>query len=55
MTDPKAVPATLAQVWKFFNTEGDYKLAQFRVEWALLSDNDRAQLKQGVGDASLTY
>ena len=31
------------------------RLADFRVQWAQLTDTDKAQLKEGIGSGSLTY
>lgn len=54
-TDAPAVkPAGLAQVQKFFATP-DYNMAQFRSDWSKLSDADKTQLRQGLGDGTLTY
>ncbi len=41
----------MAAIAKFFGI----KLAQFRAEWADLSDQDKADLKAGMSDGSLTY
>ena len=38
-------------VMKFF----DIKAGQFRTEWAELSETDKAQLKAGIENGSLTY
>ena len=43
--------ANMATVAKFF----EIPLAQFRKEWGALSDSDKAQLKAGLGDETLTY
>lgn len=48
-------PVSLADIHKFFKGDGDYKLAQFRKEWADLTDGDKAQIKAGLEDGSLTY
>lgn len=52
--------ANLAQVHKFFAAKTDpsskdYSLAQFRAEWARLSDTDKAQLREGIGDETFNY
>lgn len=44
--------ATLKQVAEFF---GYAQLSKFRDDWNNLSDTDRAQIKAGIGDGSLTY
>jgi len=43
--------ATIKQVTDFFGM----KLAEFRDEWQQLSDDERQQIRQGIGDGSLTY
>jgi hypothetical protein len=45
-------PATLVQVSKFFEFDN---IASFRKEWEALSDTDRDQIKQGIGNGSLNY
>jgi hypothetical protein len=48
--------ATLTQVHKFFQGDDkDYNLAKFRAHWSELSDTDKTQLRDGIGDATLTY
>lgn len=49
--------ATMAEVWRYF-ADGDTKsfpLGKFREEWAELTDTDKAQLRAGVGNGTLTY
>ena len=46
--------ANLKQVSDFFKDE-DYNLAKFRADWAELPDKDKEQIRQGIGDGSLTY
>lgn len=46
------MPATLGQVKDFF---GYPTLAAFSVDWKQLPEADRAQLREGIGDGSLTY
>lgn len=44
--------ATMVEVMRFF----DYKnAAQFRKDWAELHGDDKEQLKNGIGDGTLTY
>jgi len=43
--------AGMAEICKFFGM----KLPQFRAEWSKLSDQDKADLKKGIGNGSLTY
>jgi len=47
-------PATLAEVYKFFAAPG-YNMAQFRAEWAELTDKDKADLKNGIGNRTYNY
>lgn len=42
---------SMADVCRFFGI----KLATFRAEWAQLTPNDKAQLRNGIGDGTLTY
>ena len=44
--------ATMIDVMKFFGYDN---AAAFRKDWAALSDASKTQLKQGIGDGSLTY
>ena len=43
--------ASMVDVMKFFGIQ----IATFRKEWEQLTDTDKAQLKKGIGDGSLTY
>lgn len=43
--------ATAAQVMKYFGMP----IAEFKREWMALSDNDKDDLRQGIGDGTLTY
>lgn len=46
--------ATIGDVCKFFEyPEGDMK--SFRTDWASLTDQDKADLKKGIGDGTLDY
>lgn len=45
-------PATLNDVRKFFNIES---VAKFSAMWKNLTDKDKAELKEGIGNGSLTY
>jgi hypothetical protein len=48
--------ATLTQVHKYFQGEDkDYNLAKFRAQWAELSNDDKTQLREGIGNGTLTY
>lgn len=44
--------ATLAQVREFF---GYPNLSAFSADWKALPNDDREQIKQGLGDGSLSY
>lgn len=43
--------ATIAEVCKFFGGP----LAKIRAEWNNLTDQDKEQLRGGIGDGTLTY
>jgi hypothetical protein len=43
--------ATLQQIMEFFGMPPRV----FRTEWADLTDTDKAQLREGIGNGSLTY
>jgi predicted component of type VI protein secretion system len=49
-----AKPAGLAAVQKYFATS-DYNMAQFRSDWSKLTDKDKTDLRNGLGDGTLTY
>jgi hypothetical protein len=44
--------ATLGQVKDFF---GYPTLAAFSADWKQVSNEDRAQIRAGIGDGTLTY
>lgn len=46
--------ATIKGVYDFFKSTYS-SLAQFRKDWDALSETDKAQLKAGIGDGTLTY
>jgi hypothetical protein len=46
--------ATLKQVADYFRLPGQ-TLKAFTEEWKLLSDEDKEQLKSGLGNGSMTY
>lgn len=46
--------ATLKQVADFLRKEGE-SLSQFSAEWKSLSEDDKVQIKEGIGNGSLTY
>ena len=43
--------ASIKEVREFF----DIPVSQFAKEWRMLSDKDKADLKKGIGDGTLTY
>jgi hypothetical protein len=43
--------ATVVDVMRFFGMQ----TATFKKQWGELTDKDKADLKQGIGDGSLTY
>jgi hypothetical protein len=43
--------ATMIDVMKYF----EMKPAEFKAQWARLTDTGKAQLKEGIGNGSLTY
>lgn len=46
--------ATIKQVSDFFKKDGQ-TLKEFSAEWRALPDADKAQIRAGIGDGSLTY
>jgi hypothetical protein len=46
--------ATMGEVYSAIKVDG-YRLADFKREWAGLTETDKAQLRAGVGNGSLTY
>lgn len=44
------VPASLTQAMK-----DRYRISDFRADWSRLSDQDKADLKQGLQDGTFTY
>lgn len=46
--------ATLKEVAAFMRKEGE-TLTAFSKEWQSLSDEDKAQIRQGIGDGTLNY
>jgi hypothetical protein len=49
--------AGMLEVFKYFsdNKTNDYRLAEFRKDWEALSEKDKADLRTGIGNGSLTY
>jgi hypothetical protein len=49
--------ATMLDVFKYFsdNKTSDYKLSTFRKDWEALSEQDKTDLRTGIGNGSLTY
>lgn len=61
---PEAAPSTgISKVAKFFkdsfterpNPTSGSGLTAFKAEWTELSDNDKAQLRAGIENGTLTY
>lgn len=46
--------ASISEVQKFFYREGD-TLKQFSDEWKQLTDQDKSDLKAGIGNGTLNY
>ena len=56
-TDRKGIimaQATLKEIADFFRLPGE-SLTKFGTEWKALTDEDKADLKQGIGNGTLTY
>ena len=52
------VDATLPEIMNYFgyrDADGKLQVAKFRREWAELSDESKQQIRQGIGNGSLTY
>jgi hypothetical protein len=49
--------ATMLDVFNYMsdNKSNGYKLATFKNDWSNLTDQDKADLKAGIGDGTLTY
>lgn len=45
-------PATVKEVKDFF---GEKSISKFTTEWKALTEQDRADLKNGIGNGTLTY
>jgi hypothetical protein len=57
MTSTVASPtadATLKQVTEYFRQPGE-TLKGFTEEWKALSEKDKAEIKRGIGNGTLTY
>lgn len=46
--------ATIKQVTDYFRREGQ-TLKEWTAEWNQLSEEEKAQLKEGIGNGTLTY
>lgn len=46
--------ATLKQISDFFKIPG-YTLKEFKKDWESLTDQDKTDLKEGIGNGTLTY
>ena len=47
--------ANMSDVYKYFADGTNYKMVDFRKDWQALSDQDKADLKNGIEDGSLNY
>lgn len=49
--------ANLAEVYNYFadTYKGRGGMKQFREDWNELTDNDKADLKKGIGDGTFNY
>lgn len=46
--------ATIKQIADFFRLEGE-TLSDFSAQWKALPDEDKAQLREGLGNGTLNY
>lgn len=51
----KMAVATMKTVKDFFGMLPGQTLKDFTAEWSALSDEDKTQIKDGLGNESLTY
>lgn len=51
----KTAQATLKQVADYFGRLPGQTLKAWTEEWKQLSDEDKEQIKDGIGDGTLTY
>lgn len=54
-TTVKTTPATIKQVADYFGRKPGQTLKDWGEEWKQLSDEEKTQLREGIGDGSLTY
>lgn len=47
--------ATIKEVMEFFGRKEGQGLKEFTQEWMAMSDEDKAQIKAGIGDGTLNY
>jgi hypothetical protein len=47
--------ATMKTVKDYFGMKPGQTLKDFTAEWSALTDADKAQIKEGLGNGSLTY
>jgi hypothetical protein len=52
---PDTKPANMSEVYKYFERGTDYKMVAFRKDWAKLTDQDKADLRNGIGDGTFNY
>lgn len=53
-TATEGKPANMAEVFKFFAQNG-YTMEKFRNDWRALTDQDKTDLRNGIGNGTLTY
>jgi hypothetical protein len=61
--DKVMAPTGISKVWTFFrssftdrpNPESGSGLTAFKAEWDAMSEKDRADIRKGIDDDSLTY
>jgi hypothetical protein len=47
--------ATIKAIKEFFGLRPGDTLKSFTAEWASLSDQDKEQIREGIGNGTLTY
>ncbi len=49
--------ANMAEVFNYLsdNKQNGYTMSQFRDDWSKLTDQDKRDLRTGIGDGTLTY
>lgn len=47
--------ANMSDVYRYFAEGTDYKMVDFRKDWVQLTDQDKADLKNGIEDGTFNY